>query len=303
MCGMITRTAKSRVAANRNMELTLLLTEQKHMLGYVLNEADWLSPQMRRSHAKDASDSESEFESESGHLEGDIEDEDGNLSLLKAFKHRISVSRPEAVRGAIRTPGQRFHFVGRAKSRPLRGVEGQRLREFMARLHNYDRNWMTLPTSICLWRWCKYRTSNDNKKDDFKVTSQVLKRGNNSRNASFVAYRNTEGQREYAEVQFFFNTRLPLELRTEGPGNDPPGLADSNSDSDNERNGTALHHLAYIRKISVELECEDSLVRRVGSGGALAVISAGSIECLIGRLKVQNDEYLTARFTSFLGRM
>ena len=38
-------------------------------------------------------------------------------------------------------------------------------------------------------------------------------------------------------------------------------------------------------------------------GGALGVIAAGSIETLIGVLKVKNDEYLTARFTSMIGRI
>ena len=61
----------------------------------------------------------------------------------------------------------------------------------------------------------------------------------------------------------------------------------------------ALHYLAFIRKIPVEYE--DRLVRRINNAGALAVIAVGSIESLIGSLKVQNEEYLTARFTSMLG--
>ena len=95
MCGMLTRTAKSRVSANRNMELTLLMTEQRHVLGYVLNEGDW--PVGLHT------------------LDENIEDADGNRSLLKAFAHRIAVSRPEAVRAPARTRTQRFGLWGELK--------------------------------------------------------------------------------------------------------------------------------------------------------------------------------------------
>jgi len=37
-CGILTSVVKSRVSANRHIELNLLLTEQKHALGFVL---DW----------------------------------------------------------------------------------------------------------------------------------------------------------------------------------------------------------------------------------------------------------------------
>ena len=265
LCGMITRTAKLRVATNRNMEITLLMTEQKHMLGYVLNEVDWPTAHKHHKLVNDIRDSESDSEPEA---RGDnIEDADGNLSLTKAFAHRIAVSRPEAVRTRIRTPLQQFNLIGRVKSRPPQEVEGQRIREFMAGLQNYDRDQMPIPTSICLWRWCAYRSAHDNKKEDFKVTSRALRRANNSRNASFVAYKDSssEGQLAYGEVQFFFSTQLPSELRSEN-AHDVSRSGDSDFDSEDERTGTALHQLAYIRKISLKLECEDSLVRKVGSG-------------------------------------
>lgn len=282
MCGMLTRTAKSRVSANRNMELTLLMTEQKHVLGYVLNEGDW--PVGLHT------------------LDENIEDADGNLSLLKAFAHRIAVSRPEAVRAPARTRTQRFGLLGRVKTRPPHGVEVQRIREFMAGLQNYEREKMPVPATICLWRWCRYRSGDDNKKEDFKVTSRSLRRENNSRNASFVSYKDSQGHRAYGEVQFYFSTRLPSELQSQGAQN-MFVPEDSDSGEEGEDTGTTLHKLAYIRKISVELEYEDNLVRIQGGGRALEVIPASSIDSLIGRLKMENEVYLTARFTSMIGRM
>jgi len=161
---------------------------------------------------------------------------------------------------------------------------------------------MQVPTSISLWRWCSFRDGNDNKKEDYKVTSRVLKLSNNVRNASLVAYTNPEGGRAYGEVQFFFNARLPVELQGEH-GHDLPNHGNSDSDTEDETTGTVIYHLAYIWKIPVELECEDRLVKKLGSGGAHAVILADSIRSLIGILKVQDYEYLTGRFTSIIGRM
>lgn len=291
---MITQTAKSRVMANRNMEITLLLTEQKHMLGFVVNEADWLTQEPHNSGA-DSSDHEGQEQ------QNDIEDADGNLVLMKAFAHRISVGQPEAVRVSIRNSRQLFLFTGRAQTRPPKGVEGQRIREFMASLRNYDKAHMHGPTTITLWRWCMFRDAHDNKKEDFKVTARILKRANNSRNASVVAYMDARGHQAYGEVQFFFTARLPLGLRIQHDV-PRPGDSDFNSEEDGTT-GTSIYRLALIRKIVVDIECEDRLVRKVDGGGALAVILAGSIKSLIGRLKVQNAEYLTARFTSMIGRM
>jgi len=287
MCGMITRTAKSRVDANRNMEITLLLTEQKHMLGYVLSEADWPT---QRGHIseKDSSDEESDASPEG------IEEGDGNLSLAKAFAHRLAVSRPERVRESIRMSQQLYEFIGRVCARNPVDVERRRIRKFMSGLQNYDKDLMSVPTEISIWRWCRFRDRHDNKKEDFKVTSRMHKLGNNTRNASVVSYRDSQGQREFAEIQFFFLAHLPSELGR-------VHLGYSDFDSEEEDTETTLHHLAFVQKIHVQYE--DRLVRRIKNAGPRAVIAVGSIESLIGSLKVENDEYLTARFTSMLGRM
>ena len=303
MCGMITRTAKSRVNPNRNMELTLLLTEQKHLLGYVMNETDWpttTGSSANNSNNLELEDDNSEEELQaSGDPEENIEDGDGNLSLARAFAHRIQASRPEPVRDSTRMPGEQFQFLGRVQTRGPRDVERRRIREFMSGLANYNKDQMSCPTHITVWRWCKYRDQQDNKKQDFKVTSRQHKQANNSPNSSLVSYKDSQGQRAYAEVQFFFHTYLPAEL---GDASQRLLLQtrprDSDLESDEDATGTSLYRLAFVRKIMVE--CEDRLVRRVNQTGALAVIAASAIESLVGCLKVQKEEYLTTRFTSML---
>jgi hypothetical protein len=155
------------------------------------------------------------------------------------------------------------------------------------------------PTQITVWRWCRFRDKNDNKKEDFKVTSRSYRRANNSRNASVVVYKEAqqEVELEYAEVQFFFHACLPSELRSV---QDTSRHVDRGSDSEEEeRAREAVHYMALVRKILVVV---DGLLVKKGNGaGALAVISANSIEGLIGTLKVGKDEYLTGRFTSMLG--
>ena len=113
-----------------------------------------------------------------------------------------------------------------------------------------------------------------------------------------VCYKDSQDLGAYAEVQFFFLACLPSDF---GSVHDLFRPWYSDSDSEEESTGMALHYLAFIRKIPVEYE--DRLVRRINNAGALAVIAVGSIESLtgIGSLKVQNEEYLTARFTSMLG--
>ena len=64
------------------MELTLLLTEQKHMLGYVLNNVDWPIHEHHELRTGNHSSSEADTTQSPG-----IEDADGNVSLAKAFAH------------------------------------------------------------------------------------------------------------------------------------------------------------------------------------------------------------------------
>ncbi|HEX3639955.1 MAG TPA: hypothetical protein VHV10_01555 [Ktedonobacteraceae bacterium] len=270
------------------------MTEQKHMLGYVLNNADWPINEYREPQMGDRSSPEADTTQSPC-----IEDADGNVSLAKAFAHRLAASRPEPVRLPIGTSQQRFQFTGRVCSRPLKGVEGQRIRSFMETQSNYDKDYMRTPTDVTIWRWCMFRDKDDNKKVDFKVTSWSHKRANNMRNASMVVYKDSQGRQAYAEVHFFFQARLPSELGS--VDHSCPGARGSDIDTEDEGTGTVIRHLAFIRKVPVEHR--GHLVKTKGNIGAQAVIAAGEIQSLIGRLKVGGDEYLTTQYTSMLGRM
>ena len=57
MCGILTRTVKSRVSANRNMGLILLMTEQKHVFAYTLDLTDW-SPHIEQDYNYDSDNEE-----------------------------------------------------------------------------------------------------------------------------------------------------------------------------------------------------------------------------------------------------
>jgi hypothetical protein len=67
------------------MEINLLLSEQKHMLGFVLDEGDWPAHERQTSELeRDPYDSDQEVGDDQA---GNIEDSDGNLSLQEAFAH------------------------------------------------------------------------------------------------------------------------------------------------------------------------------------------------------------------------
>ena len=133
------------------MELTLLLTEQKHMLGYVLNNVDWPIHEPHESQTGNHNSSEADTAQSPG-----IEDADGNVSLAKAFAYRLAASHPEPVRSSIGISRQRFHFTGRVCSRHLQGVEGQRIHGFMATQPNYNKDYMSAPANVCIWQWCMF---------------------------------------------------------------------------------------------------------------------------------------------------
>ena len=86
MRGILTRAVKSRVSANRNMELTLLMTEQKYVLAYTLHPIDQ-SPHIEQDYNHDSDNEEI--------VTSPVMDKDRNLILSRIFAHRISKSRPD----------------------------------------------------------------------------------------------------------------------------------------------------------------------------------------------------------------
>lgn len=93
ICESLTRTAKSRVSANRNMEITLVQTEQKYALSFVLAESDWNGAKEYAEMREQARDRENNV------LQEDSDEEDfdalglernmGAISLAHVFEKRV----------------------------------------------------------------------------------------------------------------------------------------------------------------------------------------------------------------------
>jgi predicted RNA binding protein YcfA (HicA-like mRNA interferase family) len=300
MCGMLTRTATSRVEANRNMAIHLVMTEQKHVLPYVLHPEDWGQESLAFS--------DDEFDEDDN--SGAVEDADGNLMLSRVFQSRMAESgvhpRERLKKGSIQ------HILkGFVHSRPPVGIEKQRIQAFMSIQPGYDIQ-MSVPESIGIYKWCRYRTRGLTTQPDYQVcniphgikfngkfhlislqvTSWNHKPHNNTRCASYIAYSNgkDDDSMNFGKVLFFFTARLPMDL--EGDVHAREG----NSDSDDA--DTALYRLAYIKEIPVEKD--GWLLCRVRNKGGHRVIAANQIQKLIGFMKRGNDQYLTSRYTSQL---
>src|SRR5436853_919114 len=131
---------------------------------------------------------------------------------------------------------------------------------------SYNKDYMSALANVCIWWWCMFRDKDDNKKVDFKVISWCHKGANNMRNASIVAYKDSQGRQVYAEVEFFFHTRLPAELGSVNCSS-PESL---DIDTEDEGTRSVIHHLAFICK--VPFECRGHLVKTIERAGAQAVI-------------------------------
>jgi hypothetical protein len=291
MCGILTRTCKSRVSANRNIELTLIMTEQKHMMGYVLSGKEFA-----RTLEDDDSDSSDDPELENPTVNR-RKTQDENISLLKVFEHRIALSLPVRTRESL--SGSRFTLKGMKEMRAPDQLEQQRIGQYilnLAKKRNIHLIGNRIPDRIRPWKWCDFRDDEDNKKRDFKVTSATLRSPNNTRNSSMVSY-HRGGDIDFAEVQFFFTANLPAELSCHGSstGSDGDLLA-----------GVTRHTLAYVKQIPTEPD--GRLIRRIANQGAFKVIAIDDIEDLIGLLTASSStpnglnkgQYITKRYTSML---
>lgn len=227
VCGMMTRTAKSRICANRNMEITLLLTEQKYVLTYVLANEDWngaLDEVKRRERNRERQQRE-RSRSALGNIGNDEDESDWNdegdfdllglernmasVNLADVFQDRALTGRPQiAAIDVKRVQGLTLNFGSESRmAYKLIGAIGngavtpdpteiQRLREFISKLDGYQPEihaQMTLPVGssnggIHKYRWCSFADLLDNRKLDFKVTSSAHKPNHNKRSSSFIQW-------------------------------------------------------------------------------------------------------------------
>ncbi|KAA8910226.1 hypothetical protein FN846DRAFT_905085 [Sphaerosporella brunnea] len=266
MCGILTRTAKSRVNANRNMELTLEMTEQKNMLGLVLHPDDWAPAAVP---------------------DNDVADADGNILLSQVFGHRMSLSQPLLPGLPLASSMNNYVFDNMVEHRVLETLELQRLKAYVQGLAKnaglIHLQSFSLPANFAVntWKWCRFRDHDDNPKLDFKITSAAHRPHNNTRTASIIVYERELNSPNpdnlnmaYGEVQFFFSLWLPAEL--------PHAVLEQPNPEDGGGPGTAMHYLAYIQDIPVI--AEGSLVRR-HIGGGFKVIAVKDIGCQIGLMQ------------------
>jgi hypothetical protein len=304
MCGMLTKTAKSRVKANRNMELTLQMTEQKHVLGFVLHPEDWNPVKVADNHPH-LDDLDLDADEEQAARDVAVEDPDGNLLLSEVFAKRMQLSRPAPPRAALKNGEANYIFEQKIICRALEQVERQRFKIYTeglakkANLKHFES--MLLPDMVDIWKRSRFRDNHDNIKGDFKVTSAAWRSSNNTRNASMVVYEpvQVEGPRSarenpaFGEVQFFFSVWLPAVLpdsailQPKAPDGEPAGGA-----------GTALHELAYIKEIAVE--GDGWLLYRKKGCGAFKVIAANRIKRALGLMQNGKEEYLVTKYSSLL---
>jgi hypothetical protein len=289
MCGILTSSVKSRVDANRNMELTLQKIEQKHMLGFVVHPDDWV-------------------QTGTAAPDNTVEDTDGNLLLSRVFGRRIGLSRPPLPRSPLTSSMANYVFDKMVEQRPLETLERQRLKAYVQGLakhaHLVHLQSISFPADFTVhaWKWCHFRDDGDNTKVDFKITSAAYRPHNNTRNSSMIAYEREPNSPNpdnldlaYGEVQFFFSLWLPAELphaALEQPDQEDGGGPGPN---------TAMHHLAYIQDIPVV--ADGAIVRRQ-TGGGFKVIAVKDIGCQIGLMQKGpgKRQYLVRKYGALMWR-
>lgn len=175
VCGMIAASAKSRVCANRNMGLTMLLNEQRNHIPYVLPQNIF-------------------------NMAAEAEDADGALLLHRLVAKRLTRNGPilqNSTAGGLRPP-QRSGVLNRWQREALRSF-------FYQRFDDTAVPYITTPRD-CI-RWASF-TSKDPANNIFTVVSSQLRRGNSTRSSSMVRYEVLSDATlfsGYCEVLFFFS--------------------------------------------------------------------------------------------------
>lgn len=180
VCGMIAATAKSRVAANRNMAISMALNERRNHLPYVVSFP-----------AADVG----------------FEDADGNILLHQLFAKRLRSDRmgPTASKKVLQGV-----FGKPAKSGTLNNWQRRSLKTYLHLSTTSKDDMLNTKASLehipkkCI-RWASYAPGGD---EPFTVISSTMRRSNSTRNSSMVMYNvtMTDGslRSAFGEVLFFF---------------------------------------------------------------------------------------------------
>ncbi|KAH0604134.1 uncharacterized protein H6S33_007165 [Morchella sextelata] len=223
VCGMIAATAKSKVSANRNMAITMVLNERRNHLPYVLPKI---------SNEDDVADGS-----------GQYEDEDGNILLHRLFTKRLDKASANQYSKDIQHASfSTFHRP--TKPHVLSNWQRRALKGYFQLQH--DVSLLTLGVSpseqnsveifdhqIALenlpmkcMKWSSYTPSFlENTVEKWCVTSSQMRRVNSTRNSSMIMYNMTLADGSvnvsFGEVLFFFTVDFDSQNESEVIDNVP----------------------------------------------------------------------------------
>jgi hypothetical protein len=252
VCGLMVRTAENHFTANRNMEINLLLQEQRNLIPY-------LNLELEEPTQMGESSSEIWLDTLGNQLEPPVEmvaceETDSNIDLLNLF---INLLRSTSVHQStapssipvLRKPSFTMSF------------DGQLTRALKNCLGNLER-----PSSCLEWSSCVFPPREGNTATvarPFVVTSLKRKKSNSTRSSNFVRVRTASSDYFYGEVIFFFSVAFGAD----------PDLA-----------------MAYVRRWKTLPD--DNLVYKAAQGHVLSVIHCSQIEELVGLVKRSDRMYV-----------
>jgi hypothetical protein len=191
MCGLLVSCAHNRQTANRNMEINILLQEQRNLIPYL---------RFRVADKKGEHEQPEALEGAEEQLDDD-EDPDGNVHLFRFFMNLIS-DNTKPVISRMEKP----KLIGPAKKLKIStglhsAISNYRYTkgDFLLRSDGeLDR-----VTEYASWAACEFPNTTANSTRHFKVISKLRERSNSTRIASYVRLRGGY----FGEVKYFFSMK------------------------------------------------------------------------------------------------
>lgn len=271
VCGMIAASAKSRVSANRNMAISILLNEQRNYLPYVVEKHE---------------------------ADEEVEDADGNVLLNRLFTRQLAEIQSTASRMVPRaaTP---ITSQTRLSGRSVKGTLNHwQLMSVVSHLYQTGRTSIMLDDipKNCV-RWASYASpepTDINDLESFVVHSHMMRRGNSTRDSTNISYESVgvEGSLfNFGQVLFFFTIEIPKEELEARPTEPEQGRAQVP-----RPNSTKTHSLAYIKTFTIERDGR-LLFKSEKQQSKKIIIDVSAIRELIGLIKNGRRYYLIRRYT------
>jgi hypothetical protein len=255
MCGIIVKYAKNRFWANRNIEINLLLQEQRNLMPYIRLE-------LETDHDEDASDIENKSiyavdEMDANDNENLIdEDEDGTANLWRLYINLLKENVPN--------PTESDSVEDFCFNEPSRRLEiNAHLRRCLnAYFSSYDDDDGTTGDKVkrCLvWPSCNFKS--------FKVVAANGERANSTRKSSYIQFQTPLSlDVQYGEVKYFLT------------------FCRSNT----------THHLAYVEEW-ILTESNGFVVKSRTQTRLRVIDARKDVRNLVGLVKYGNDQYIVLR--------